>query len=244
LPLGIIGIAIGTVLLPELSRHLKGGRAAEAEASQVQSLFLSMLLSVPAAAALIALAEPIVRVLFERGQFDVSDTRQTSEALIAFSAGIPAYVLIRVLQPGFFAREDTITPTIFAAISVAANIGISLWLFPSLVHIGIAIATAASAWVNVLLLGATLAVRGHFRLPKDQWWNNAMVLLISAAMGLILYFLAERGGGFLSPGMPFWQQASVLAVLIVYGLGFYFILVHITGTQRLGTLLRRLRRRG
>lgn len=244
LPLGIIGIAIGTVLLPELSRHLKGGRAAEAEASQVQSLFLSMLLSVPAAAALIALAEPIVRVLFERGQFDVSDTRQTAEALIAFSAGIPAYVLIRVLQPGFFAREDTITPTIFAAISVAANIGISLWLFPSLVHIGIAIATAASAWVNVVLLGATLAVRGHFRLPKDQWWNNAMVLLISAAMGLILYFLAERGGGFLSPGMPFWQQGSVLAVLIVYGLGFYFTLVHITGTQRLGTLLRRLRRRG
>src|SRR5690606_15714128 len=113
LPLGIIGIAIGTVLLPELSRHLKGGRLAEAEQTQDQSLLIAMLLSLPAAAALIAMAEPIVRVLFERGAFDPSATRATAEALIAFSAGLPAYVLIRVLQPGYFAREDTVTPTIF-----------------------------------------------------------------------------------------------------------------------------------
>src|SRR6185295_6257369 len=122
LPLGIIGIAICTVLLPELSRHLKGGRDKEADAAQSQSLLIAMLLSMPAATALIALATPIVRVLFERGAFSAFDTVQTSATLIWFSAGLPAYVLIRVLQPGFFAREDTRTPTLFAAGSMIINV--------------------------------------------------------------------------------------------------------------------------
>lgn len=244
LPLGIIGIAIGTVLLPELSRHLKGGRADEARASQEQSLFLSMLLSMPATAALIAMAEPIVRVLFERGLFDAVATGQTAQALIAFSAGLPAYVLIRVLQPGFFAREDTITPTIFAGVSVVVNIGFSLWLFPTLFHVGIAIATAASAWVNVLMLAVTLAIRGHFSLSRSQWWGHAMILLISAMMGLVLMVLADQGAAHLASGVALWRQALVLFALIAYGVIFYFTLIHITGTQRLGLLMRRMRRRG
>lgn len=244
LPLGIIGIAIGTVLLPELSRHLKGGRAEEARASQEQSLFLSMLLSMPATAALIAMAEPIVRVLFERGLFDAVATGQTAQALIAFSTGLPAYVLIRVLQPGFFAREDTITPTIFAGVSVVVNIGVSLWLFPTLFHVGIAIATAASAWVNVLMLAVTLAIRGHFSLSRAQWWGHAMILLISAMMGLVLMVLADQGAAHLASGVALWRQALVLFALIAYGVIFYFTLIHITGTQRLGLLMRRMRRRG
>ena len=244
LPLGIIGIAIGTVLLPELSRHLKGGRAEEARASQEQSLFLSMLLSMPATAALIAMAEPIVRVLFERGLFDSVATGQTAQALIAFSAGLPAYVLVRVLQPGFFAREDTITPTIFAGVSVVVNIGVSLWLFPTLFHVGIAIATAASAWVNVLMLAVTLAIRGHFSLSRSQWWGHAMILLISAMMGLVLMVLADQGAAHLASGVALWRQALVLFALIAYGVIFYFTLIHITGTQRLGLLMRRMRRRG
>lgn len=244
LPLGIIGIAIGTVLLPELSRHLKGGRADEARASQEQSLFLSMLLSMPATAALIAMAEPIVRVLFERGLFDAVATGQTAQALIAFSTGLPAYVLIRVLQPGFFAREDTITPTIFAGVSVVVNIGVSLWLFPTLFHVGIAIATAASAWVNVLMLAVTLAIRGHFSLSRAQWWGHAMILLISAMMGLVLMVLADQGAAHLASGVALWRQALVLFALIAYGVIFYFTLIHITGTQRLGLLMRRMRRRG
>ncbi|MEQ1771610.1 MAG: murein biosynthesis integral membrane protein MurJ, partial [Devosia sp.] len=117
LPLGIIGIAIGTVLLPELARHLKAGRDAEADQSQSQSLLIAMFLSLPAATALMALAFPIVRVLFERGAFTAIDTAETAQTLVWFAAGLPAYVLIRVLQPGFFAREDTRTPTAFAAVS-------------------------------------------------------------------------------------------------------------------------------
>ncbi|MCP8882973.1 murein biosynthesis integral membrane protein MurJ [Devosia sp. XJ19-1] len=243
LPLGIIGIAIGTVLLPELSRHLKGGRAAEARQSQDQALFVAMLLTMPAAVALMALAEPIVRVLFERGAFDALATQQTAEALIAFSAGLPAYVLIRVLQPGFFAREDTLTPTIFAGISVAANIAISLWLFPSLVHVGIAIATAASSWLNVVLLAGTLALRRHFALTAQQWRGQLAIVLISASMGVALWLLADQGAAHLASGVPLWRQAGVLAALVLFGFVSYFTLAHITGTQRLGQLLRRLRRR-
>jgi len=244
LPLGIIGIAIGTVLLPELSRHLKGGRDVEARATQDQSLLVAMLLSMPAATALIALAEPIVRVLFERGAFDALATQQTAQALIAFSTGLPAYVLIRVLQPGYFAREDTLTPTIFAGISVVANIGLSLLLFPSLLHVGIALATSVSAWLNALLLALFLALRGHFALSRGEWLKHGLILLISAVMGGVLYLLAQRGAAYFAPGAPLWQSAGLLAVLVGFGMTVYFALVHITGAQPLGTLLSRLRRRG
>jgi len=243
LPLGIIGIAIGTVLLPELSRHLKGGRDVEARASQDQALFVAMLLTMPAAVALVALAEPIVRVLFERGAFDALATTQTAEALIAFSIGLPAYVLIRVLQPGFFAREDTLTPTIFAGISVVANIAISLILFPRLFHVGIAIATAASSWLNVALLAGTLALRGSFRLTWLQWRAQLAIAAISLIMGGALWLLADRGATHLATGVPLWHQAGVLAALIGFGSTTYFTLIHISGTQNLRLLLSRLRRR-
>ena len=244
LPLGIIGIAIGTVLLPELSRHLKGGRAAEARATQDQSLLIAMLLSMPAATALIAMAEPIVRVLFERGAFDALATQQTAQALIAFATGLPAYVLIRVLQPGYFAREDTVTPTIFAGISVVANIGLSLLLFPSLVHVGIAIATSAAAWLNALLLALFLARRGYFALSRAEWGKHALILGISLVMGGALYLLAQRGAPYFASGSPLWQQAILLAVLVGFGMVTYFTLVHVSGAQPLGMLLRRLGRRG
>ena len=203
-----------------------------------------MLLTMPAAMALVALAEPIVRVLFERGAFDALATTQTAEALIAFATGLPAYVLIRVLQPGFFAREDTLTPTIFAGVSVVANIAISLLLFPSLLHVGIAIATAASSWLNVLLLATTLALRGHFRLTWPQWRAQLAILAISLTMGGTLWVLATQGAAHLAGGNPLWRQAGVLATLIAFGFAVYFTLIHVSGTQNLRLLLRRLRRAG
>jgi putative peptidoglycan lipid II flippase len=201
-----------------------------------------MLLSMPAATALIAMAEPIVRVLFERGAFDALATTQTAQALIAFATGLPAYVLIRVLQPGYFAREDTVTPTIFAGISVVANISISLLLFPSLVHVGIAIATSASAWLNAVLLAVFLARRGHFALTGAEWGRHGLIIAVSAIMGGALYLLVQRGAPYFASGAPLWLQAGLLAVLVGFGMAIYFTLVHVTGAQKLGLLLRRLRR--
>jgi len=242
LPLGIIGIAIGTVLLPELSRHIGAGRDAEARASQSQSLFLSMLLSMPAAGALIGLALPIVRVLFERGAFGPADSVNVSQALIAFAAGLPAFVLIRVLQPGFFSRKDTKTPTWFAAISLVVNVALSLLLFGSLKHIGIAIATSVAAWINVVLLAVFLARRGHFRLEAAEWKQQAMIALLTIAMASALHGGVVLLGPVFDAGYFFPLQALALLALCVFGAGFYFALLHVTGVQRLGALLRRFRR--
>jgi len=243
LPLGIVGIAIGTVLLPELSRHLGAGRDAEARASQSQSLLLSMLLSMPAATALVSLAVPIVRVLYERGLFDAQATIHVSQALIAFAVGLPAYVLIRVLQPGYFSRKDTKTPTIFAAISVVANIALSLLLFPSYQHVGIALATSISAWMNAGLLAFFLARRGHFSLTGAEWKNHALIIAISVVMGAALYALAERAGAIFAPGASFPIQALALFAICAFGSVLYFTLIHFSGAQPLGLFLKRLRRR-
>ena len=244
LPLGIIGIAVGTVLLPELSRHLKGGRDAEADASQTQALLISMLLSLPAATALIALAAPIVSVLFERGAFTAADSAQTAQTLIWFSAGLPAYVLIRVLQPGFFAREDTRTPTLFAGISVVVNIALSLLLFPLLAHVGIAIATSVAAWANAALLAIWLGRRGHFRLSGADWRKHGLILVAALAMAAILWALSLPLAPWLASTAPLLLQIVALGGLVAVGMGLYFALVHVTGAQPLGALAGRLRRRG
>ena len=115
LPLGIVGIAIGTALLPMLSRQLRAGAIEAAMATQSRALELALLLTLPAATALIVIAEPIITVLFQRGAFTAEDTQATAGALVAFATGLPAYVLIKVLAPGFFAREDTRTPVKIAA---------------------------------------------------------------------------------------------------------------------------------
>ncbi|MGN6100542.1 MAG: murein biosynthesis integral membrane protein MurJ [Devosia sp.] len=242
LPLGIIGIAIGTVLLPELARHLKGGRDREADAAQNQSLLLSMLLSMPAATALIALAQPIVRVLFQHGAFGPDATLETSNTLIWFSAGLPAYVLIRVLQPGFFAREDTLTPTWFAGVSAAVNIGLSLLLFPWLQHVGIAIATSVAAWANAVLLAIWLHRRGHFHLARPEWLRHGMIIVCSLLMGGVLYLLSVPMAPFFAAHAHLIVQLVALAFLCALGLVLYFGLVHVTGAQPLGVLLRRFRR--
>jgi putative peptidoglycan lipid II flippase len=242
LPLGIIGIAIGTVLLPELSRHLKGGRDVEADASQNQALLISMLLSMPAATALIALAQPIVAVLFQRGAFGATDTYETAQTMIWFSAGLPAYVLIRVLQPGFFAREDTRTPTVFAGISVVINIALSLLLFPSLKHVGIAVATSVAAWANAVLLGIWLGRRGHFQLPAEDWRRHILIVVAALAMAAILWGLSIPLAPYLSPGAPLIVQLVALTALCVFGAALYFAAIHFSGAQPMGQLLRRLRR--
>ncbi|MDO8361197.1 MAG: murein biosynthesis integral membrane protein MurJ, partial [Devosia sp.] len=227
LPLGIIGIAIGTVLLPELSRHLKGGRDKEADASQGQALLISMLLSVPAATALIALAQPIVSVLFQRGAFSATDSYETAQTMIWFSAGLPAYVLIRVLQPGFFAREDTRTPTVFAGISVVINVALSLILFGALKHVGIAIATSVAAWANAALLGIWLARRGHFRLNAGDWRRHGLIIAASVVMALVLWGLSIPLAPYLQASAPLIVQLLALGGLVGLGLVLYFAAIHV-----------------
>ena len=241
LPLGIIGIAIGVVLLPELSRHLKGGRTEQARQTMDQSLLFAMILSLPATAGLITLAHPIIATLFEHGAFDAAATASTATALIAFSAGLPAFVLIKLLQPGFFAREDTRTPTYFAAVSLVINVALSLLLFAQLQHVGIAIATTVAAWSNTGLLALTLARRGHFSLTPAQLRQHGLIVLVS----VVLAFLLWATSGALAPilekefGSPL--QVVGLLALISFGAIAYFGTIHFVGVLRVGDFIKALR---
>ena len=129
LPLGIVGVAVGVVLLPELSRKLRAGDHAAAMDTQNRSLEFALLLTLPAAVALAFAADPIIRVLFERGAFKPEDTANTAAALGAIAFGLPSFVLLKVFQPAFFAREDTKTPMRYAWVNMTINVVGSLGLF-------------------------------------------------------------------------------------------------------------------
>src|SRR4051812_10620047 len=162
LPLGMIGIGLGTILLPTISRLLSAGEDAKAMDTQNRGMELALFLTLPAMVALIVAAEPIVRGLFQYGRFDAGDTVKCAWALAGFSIGLPSYVLVKVLTPGYYARQDTRTPVRFATISVVVNIAANLALIPLIGHVGPPLATALSSTVNIWLLYRTLVARGHF----------------------------------------------------------------------------------
>ncbi|MEZ6188112.1 MAG: murein biosynthesis integral membrane protein MurJ [Planctomycetota bacterium] len=242
LPLGVIGIAIGVVLLPELSRALKAGDDAEAAHLQNRSLEFALGLTLPAAVGFMTLPGPLVNVLYERGAFDAETARLTVQALVAFASGLPAYVLLKVIQPAFFAREDMQTPLWFSIVAVVVNVTVSLALFPRYGHVAIAAATAVSAWVNVVLLGAVLWRRGHFRPSARTLRRVALIVLASAVMGAgVLAVQRAAPGPFADPSLTTRLLATfgtVLAAVIVYFGG-----VLLTGGLDRAELLRILRRK-
>ncbi|NQV57284.1 MAG: murein biosynthesis integral membrane protein MurJ, partial [Rhodospirillales bacterium] len=166
LPLGVIGVAVGTALLPILSRQLRAGDDAKVMGSQNRALEISLFLTLPAAAALIVIAGPVVTVLFERGAFDVGAATATGKALAAYAWGIPAYVLIKTLSTSFFAREDTRTPIVIGLATMILNVILNLILMGPFLHVGIAMATAISSWLNAGLLAYFLIRRRHLVLDQ------------------------------------------------------------------------------
>ncbi len=219
LPLGVVGVAIGIVLLPLLSRQLRMGDFEAASDSQNRAIEFTLLLTLPAAAALLVIADPIVRVLFLRGEFSAQAATATAAALTAFAVGLPAYVLIKALSPGFFAREDTATPVKIAALAVALNIVLAVVLMQFFAHVGIALATAISAWLNAGLLGFMLYRRDHLRLDPRLRARTPRILAAAAIMALLLWISA----GLLAPilARPGVFSAFALAGLIGAGMAAY-----------------------
>ncbi len=238
LPLGMVGIAIGVVLLPTLSRHLADRDEAGAMASQNRSLEFALLLTLPAAVALVIIPKPIIQVLFQRGSFSASDTAQVSAALAAFACGLPAFVMTKVFLPGFFAREDTATPMRFAGASVAVNIAGSLLMFPILGHVGIAIATSLSGWTNAILLSSTLMRRGHFRFDAALRRRAPLLILASALMGAALYGANLGLARYFEEGRGGLMHAAALGALVIAGAMAYAAAAQITGAVRLSMLRR------
>jgi putative peptidoglycan lipid II flippase len=236
LPLGVIGVAIGVVLLPDLSRKLRAGDNIGALASQNRALELSLFLTLPAAVALIAIPAPILHTLFEHGEFTRNDTLAVAPAVAAFATGLPAFSMIKVFQPGFFAREDTRTPMNFAIVSVAVNIAASLILSRYIGHVGIAAATSIAAWVNATLLGLTLSRRGDYKPDPRLVQRLPRIILASLILGAVLlagyWFSAES----YALGTSIWQKLAALLMLVVGGIVIYFLAGHVSGAMKFGEM--------
>lgn len=188
LPLGVIGVAVGVVLLPELARALQAGDAPESARLQDRSLEFALGLTLPAAVGLMVLPQPIIELLYERGAFTPALTSMTAAALAGFAAGLPAFVLIKVLTPAFYAREAMRAPMWFSLVSVIVNIAASLALFPVYGHVAIAVATSVAAWVNVVLLVGALYRSGEYQPSALTLRQIALMAFASAAMGVAVHY--------------------------------------------------------
>jgi putative peptidoglycan lipid II flippase len=240
LPLGLIGIGLGTVLLPTISRLLGKGDEAAAMETQNRGMELALFLTLPATAALIVCGVPIAAALFQHGKFGAHDTLFTAQALAAFSVGLPSYILVKVLTPGFYARSDTRTPVRYATISMAVNLVLNLALVVPLRHMGPPLATAIASTVNVALLYRTLAQRGQF-VPDAQLRRRAPRLLVAAlAMGAAMFFLNDLFTPYVTGSTI--ERWGALAVLVGTGVLVYAAATMLTGAVRPADLKRLIRR--
>ncbi|MBX6320912.1 MAG: murein biosynthesis integral membrane protein MurJ [Rhodospirillaceae bacterium] len=240
-PLAIIGTAAGVVLLPLLTRALRAGREELAMETLNRGLELTMLLTLPATAALVVIARPIVTVLYERGAFSVAAGDATALAVLAYAVGLPAYVLVKCLTPCFFAREDTDTPFRYAVVAMAANVALSVGLFYAIGFAGIALATALASWLNVALLAGTLRARGQLAIDAQRRRRLPRMLAAAAAMAVALWFAA----GALAPlfAGPLLHQVAALAALVAGGLAVYAGLALVIGAVSPEEIRHGLRRR-
>ena len=219
LPLGVVGIAIGIVLLPELSRKLQADDTEGGQDALSRAAEMSLALAIPAAVALLVIPITLVSVLFERGAFDADDTASTAFACAVYGLGLPAFVLQKVIQPLYFAREDTKRPFYFALVAMVVNAGAAIWLSMYIGFIGAAIGTTLAGWIMLLLLWAGTREMGQAarfdRRCKSRIWR---ICLASAVMGCALW-----AGQFIfspaleTPGLEF----VGLLLLCLFGMAVY-----------------------
>ena len=227
LPLGIIGIALGTAILPAISRFIANDDAAGAQKVQSNAIELGLLLTVPAAIGLYFAAQPIVSAIYLGGKFTTEDARNTAMVTSMLVVGLPAYVLIKVITPGFFARKDTKTPVYTAGISLILNVILNILLIPYLGVAGVALAGAISAWVNCAMLYGLLHKRGHYRLESDLIFRISRIALSAAAMGALLYFVKPYGADYYGGNVI--ERVVSVALLCGAGAIVYFGLAWMTG---------------
>lgn len=221
LPLGIVSVAIGTVLIPTLSHALTGGEQRDITAAESRGLELAFGLSLPAAIALAILSEPIVRTLFERGAFTPADSAATATALVIFALGLPGHVLFKTWAPLFFARGNTRTPMLAGLCAlVAAGVG-SVVLMPLLGHIGVAIAVGAAGWVSAGVLAILIHMRIGFALEARTGRRLSLIALAALVMGGALGVLAWLLQPWFTPGTHTLPKLAALGSLIACGIGVY-----------------------
>ncbi|MDO5659091.1 MAG: murein biosynthesis integral membrane protein MurJ [Paracoccus sp. (in: a-proteobacteria)] len=235
LPLGVVGAAVAVVVLPELARKLAAGDDAGGQASFSRATQFGLFLTLPAAFAICVIAVPMVSTLFERGAFTAYDTRQTANALIVYAVGLPAFVLQKILQPLYFAREDTRTPFRYAVHSMVVNAVVAFGLAYFIGFLAAAIGTTVAAWVMVAQLW-----RGTRAMGQAARWDAMLIrsapriLLSSALMAVALWFAMGWTEGM--------GRIPQLAILVFGGAAVYFTLSFATGALPLSQLRANIRR--
>jgi putative peptidoglycan lipid II flippase len=241
LPLGIIGTALGTAILPSISKYVDQGNPQEAERIQNQAIDIGMLLTLPAAIAFAAAGVPLVTALFRGGEFTAEDAVVTGTTLAIIALGLPAYVLVKVFTPGFFAREDTKTPLQIALWVLAANVAMNFALVPFYGLYGLALALMLTAWLNCALLYITLNRRGHFSLSPEILRRVSRQILAGLAMGTTLYAV-NLGLGPMFDGSAL-DRMIALSLLVGSGGLVYFGLGWMIGAMDRESILILLRRK-
>ena len=242
LPLGVIGTAMGTALLPLLSRQARSGQGAAARETLNRAIELCFSLTLPAAFALVAAGGPIMLVLFARGAFTADAARLAAQSLAAYAVGLPAFVLLKVLVPMFFAHGDTRTPMWVGFGAITLNLILNLLFMVPLRHMGPALATSCSATLNATILGVLLARRGWFttdarlrhRLPRIAAASLAMAVVLVEMDHLMFAQLAS---------LPGWRWAG-LALLVATGIATYVAVAYLLGALRPREMLAGLKRSG
>ena len=250
LPLGVIGIAMGVVLLPMISKRIAAGDEQGAANGLNRALEFSMALTLPAAAAMAVMPDFLVRGLFQRGEFGDQAALGTTLAVAAFAAGLPAFVLIKVLSPAFFAREDTKTPMKFAAVSMLVNIILGVGLFVGIRsvsvelqnfgHVGLAAATSVAGWVNAILLAVTIARRGGLTLDQRLLARAPRILIAVVVMAVFVAFAARFADALTQ--VAFGSRLLALVVVCGAGAGVYGLAAIVTGALKPSEVLGSLKR--
>ncbi len=216
LPIGVIGIAIGTVLLPEMSRRITAGDDAGAAASQRRAFEFTLLASVPFVAAFITVPDVIMRAVFLRGAFTKGDAAAAGATLAAYAVGLIPFVMIRSAVSAFYARKDTATPVKASLTGLAANLLLKVLLMGSLAQVGLALATATGAWINLLLVLGFAVRAGYLEFDKALVQSLAKFAASGVVLAAALWFAARLAGAYLAR-LPAFRDETLLIVLIAVG---------------------------
>jgi putative peptidoglycan lipid II flippase len=229
LPLGVIGIAIATVILPSLSRIHSRKQSDHFSSTLDWALRLIVLIGIPAATALVVLANPLITTLFQYGEMTGGDVEKISGSLRAYSLGLLAFMLIKVLAPGYFSRQDTKTPVKIGIKAMVANMIFNLALIIPFAHVGLALATSLSAWLNAYWLYSGLRKEEVYK-PETGWFSILIrIALATVAMASVLWFGSDQMGEWQT--WSWFGRSWRLAILCGAGLGTYLVVLVATGVR-------------
>ncbi len=229
LPLGVLGVAISTVVLPHLSQQHAQSDTTTYQRTLSWACQLALLLGVPAALGLIFLSGPILVTLIYRGAFGVHDVLMTQRSLITYAMGLPAFMLIKVLASAFYSRQNMARPAVLAAVSLVVNVGLNILLVTSMQHAGLALASSIAAWCNALMLLFSAIKYGVFRLERQQLISLFRIFIAGSCMVVFIVFCCQSLEHWLAYSLKI--RIVYLFSLIFAGMGLYFLVLRLLGLR-------------